>query len=84
MDGIIWLVLGLTVALVAVGVVLAGRRRLSRVHSPHHCSICQTPMSLRRVSIFHSLTFRGIWMCPHCGTRIKWRDGDGDVNRSAS
>jgi ribosomal protein L37AE/L43A len=75
MEGIIWLFLALTVALVAVGILRAGRHRPSGIISPRHCSICQTPMSLRRVSIFHSLTFRGIWMCPHCGTRIKWRKG---------
>jgi hypothetical protein len=55
MDGIIWLFLALTVALVAFGVVLAGRRRPKSVDgSRGHCSNCATPMSLRRVPFFKS------------------------------
>jgi hypothetical protein len=69
MDGIIWLFLALNVALVAVGVVLAGRRRPSGIDLPRHCSICQTPVSMRRVSWFKSLVFLAAWQCPHCGAR---------------
>jgi ribosomal protein L37AE/L43A len=70
MEGIIWLFLAQVVALAVLAVVLAAlRRRPSGVDpKPRHCSNCQTPMSLRRVSIFESLMLRGIWMCPHCGT----------------
>jgi hypothetical protein len=72
MDGIVWLFLSLTVALLALGVVLVRlRREASGVDPPRHCSSCQTPMSLRRASLFQSLTLRGTWTCPHCGTRIK-------------
>jgi ribosomal protein L37AE/L43A len=69
MDGVVWLFL--TLILVAVGFLLAGfRRRSSRVENSSQCPNCQTPMSMRRVSLFQLLTFRGIWMCPHCGARI--------------
>jgi DNA-directed RNA polymerase subunit RPC12/RpoP len=73
MEGTIWLFLALPVALVALGAVLAGiRRRPPSVEdNPGHCSSCETPMSLRRVSIFESLTLRGVWRCPHCGTRMR-------------
>jgi hypothetical protein len=71
MDGIIWLFLALTVALVAFGVVLLGRRRPSGIDSPRHCSICQTPMSLRRVPLLKSHALLGEWECPHCGSRSK-------------
>jgi hypothetical protein len=37
MEGIIWLFLALTVALVAVGILRAGRRRPSGINSPRHC-----------------------------------------------
>jgi DNA-directed RNA polymerase subunit RPC12/RpoP len=73
MDGIIWFFLALAVALIAVGVVAAGRRR--RVRSLEQdlkrCAHCETPMSMRRVSLIQSLSFKGGWMCPHCGNRIK-------------
>jgi hypothetical protein len=69
MDGIVWLFLALTVALVAVGVALAGRRRPSGIDSPRHCSTCQTPMSLRRVPLLKSHALLGEWECPHCGNR---------------
>ena len=72
MEGIIWLILALLVALVALGVVLAGIRQ--RAHNPAHCTSCETPMSLRRVSILRSHLLLGEWICPHCGKRIKrWR-----------
>jgi hypothetical protein len=60
MEGII--LLTLLVALVAIGVLVAGRR--GRVRSveqnSRRCSSCQTPMSLRRVSLIQSLTLRGV------------------------
>jgi ribosomal protein L37AE/L43A len=71
MDGIIWLFPALMVVLVALALVLvAMRRRPSAPNPQRHCSNCQTPMSLRRVSLFEALTLRGVWMCPHCGTRM--------------
>jgi predicted RNA-binding Zn-ribbon protein involved in translation (DUF1610 family) len=72
MDGIIWLFLALIVALVALGAVLAGLRRRppSMEDDPARCTSCETPMSLRRVSIFESPTLRVQWVCPHCGNRI--------------
>jgi len=72
MDGIIWLFLALLIVLMAVGVVVAVPRRPAGINpKSRHCSRCQTPMSLRRVSLFQSLTLRSVWMCPHCGNRIK-------------
>jgi hypothetical protein len=73
MDGIFWLFLAQVFALVILGVVLVGlRRRPSGVDpKPQLCSSCQTPMSLRRISIFRSHIFLGAWECPHCGTRIR-------------
>jgi DNA-directed RNA polymerase subunit RPC12/RpoP len=75
MDGIIWLFLVLIVALVALGAVLVGlRRRVPSVEdNPGHCSICETPMSLRRVSLFRLFILLGQWVCPHCGSKIKSR-----------
>jgi hypothetical protein len=71
MGDIIWLFLALTVALVALGVVLAGlRRRAPRIRLDH-CPSCRTPMSLRRVSIFRS--HMSAWECPHCKTRMNKR-----------
>jgi ribosomal protein L37AE/L43A len=72
MDGILGIFLALLIALVAVGVVLAGRRRPSGINpTSRHCTRCQTPMSLRRVSLLRSLVLLGEWVCPHCGNRIK-------------
>jgi uncharacterized Zn-finger protein len=73
MDGIIWLFLALIVALVALGVVLAGlRRRPPSVEgNPGHCSSCETPMSLRRVPLLQSHALLGEWVCPHCSNRFK-------------
>jgi ribosomal protein L37AE/L43A len=75
MEHNVWLLLALVVALVALGAVLAGLRRRSPSmdHSPARCTSCETPMSLRRVSILESLTLRGVWKCPHCGTRMNKR-----------
>ena len=72
MEGIIWLFLALIVALIALGVVLAGlRERPPGINQKSgHCPSCRTPMSLRRVSIFESPTLRSQWRCPHCGTRM--------------
>jgi DNA-directed RNA polymerase subunit RPC12/RpoP len=77
MEGIIWLFLALIIALVALGAVLTGLRRrpLMIKQTPGRCSNCATPISMRRVSIFESPTLRGMWMCPHCGNRIKSRKG---------
>jgi hypothetical protein len=73
MEGIIWLFLALIVALVALGAVLAGLRRRAPRIKTDHCPSCRTPMSLRWVSIFQSLALRGVWMCPHCGTKMNER-----------
>jgi hypothetical protein len=72
MEDIIWLFLALIVALITLGVVLAGlRRRAPSVEqSPGRSTSCETPMSLRRVSIFRSHMLLGAWECPHCGTRM--------------
>jgi ribosomal protein L37AE/L43A len=67
MEDIVWLLLALIVALVALGMALA------QFLNPRHCPSCETPMSLRRVSIIQTLTLKGMWMCPHCGNRIKSR-----------
>jgi hypothetical protein len=76
MDGKIWFFLALVLALVAVSVMQAGRRRRSWAdQASRHCPHCETPMSLRRVSILESLTLRGLWLCPHCGTRLHKRRG---------
>jgi hypothetical protein len=82
MDGMVWLFPAFILASVAFGVVVAGlRRRLSGLDlNVRHCSNCQTPMSLRRVSIFQSYTLRGAWMCPDCGNRIK---SDNRVSKTA-
>ena len=76
MEGIILLFLILLVgALIPLGMVAGfGRKRLG-VNPPRHCSNCETPMSLRRVSLLQLLTFRGMWMCPHCGTRMRRKAG---------
>jgi hypothetical protein len=77
MDGIIWVFLVLFVALVAFGVVAVTLRRRQSGVDPHltHCSNCQTPMSLRRVSWIKSLFFLAAWECPHCGNRSRSRTG---------
>jgi ribosomal protein L37AE/L43A len=75
MEGVIWLFLVLLVALIAFGVVAGLRRKRLGVDPPRHCSSCKTPMSLRRVSLLQRLTFRGMWMCPHCGTRMRKKAG---------
>jgi hypothetical protein len=71
MEGTIWLFLALIVALFALGALLADvRRRAPTIkQNPGQCSNCETPMSLRRVPIFQSPSFKGEWMCPHCGAR---------------
>jgi DNA-directed RNA polymerase subunit RPC12/RpoP len=73
----IWTYLIPIIVFVAFGTVLAGlgRRQPSMGHDPARCTNCETPMSLRRVSIFESPTLRSMWMCPHCGNRIKSRKG---------
>jgi hypothetical protein len=72
MEGVIWLFLALVLALICLGVVLAGLRRRRPTVSPNpgHCSNCKTPMSLRRVSVLQSHALLGEWVCPHCGTRM--------------
>jgi hypothetical protein len=75
MEDIIWLLLALIVALLALGMALVRFRRWSTEINlnPRHCPSCATPMSLRRLSITQTLTLKGRWMCPHCGNRIKSR-----------
>jgi hypothetical protein len=53
MEGTIWLFVVLTILLFAVGVVVAGlhRRHLGADQTSRHCPQCETPMSLRRVSL---------------------------------
>jgi uncharacterized protein with PIN domain len=82
MEDIIWLCAALIAALVAVAVVVARfrHRPQSIERNPGRCSSCETPMSLRRVSIFRSHSF-GEWVCPHCGTRM---DKKRRVARTAS
>lgn len=77
MEGIIWLFLALIVALVALGVVVAGiRRGPPRINQKSgHCPSCLTPISLRRVPLFKSHALLGEWVCPHCGNRTKSGNG---------
>jgi ribosomal protein L37AE/L43A len=72
MEGVAWLYLASIVVFFALGALLvsARRRRLAVILKPDRCSNCETPMSLRRVSIFESPTLRGMWICPHCGARM--------------
>jgi Zn finger protein HypA/HybF involved in hydrogenase expression len=76
MDGVIWVFLAFSVALIALGMVADLRRRLLGVDPMSgHCSNCRTPMSPRRVSLIQSLTLRGMWKCPHCGARMRKKAG---------
>jgi len=71
MEGFIWLFIALITPLAVFGVVAATvRRREIDVDQTRHCPHCETPMSMRRNSLLQSLTHRGMWMCPHFGTRI--------------
>jgi hypothetical protein len=72
MEGVIWLFLALILALICLGVVLAGIRRRPPTASPSpgSCSNCKTPMSLRRVSLLESHAVFGEWVCPHCKARL--------------
>ena len=82
MDGVIWLFLSFSAALATVAAVVAARRRRPfGFKKSSHCPNCETPMSLRRVSIVEALTLRGMWICPHCGTRMRRR---GHLARTAS
>lgn len=58
-------------ALILVGVILlvAGLRRANGIKKSSHCSNCETPMSMRRVSRLKSLLFLTAWECPHCATK---------------
>jgi hypothetical protein len=64
-----------------VTIVVLGAFALNRRHPPAtdmthgNCTNCETPMSMRRVSILELLTLRGVWMCPHCGARLYKRRG---------
>jgi hypothetical protein len=71
MDGIARPFLGLVVVLVFALMVAAllRRRRLGADRTSTHCPHCETPMSMRRVSRFKSLSLLAGWECPHCGTR---------------
>jgi ribosomal protein L37AE/L43A len=74
MDGIIWLFIAKVMALVVLGVVIVGLRRgRFAVQKSSHCPNCQSPMSMRRVSILRSFTLMGGWVCPHCGTKLHRR-----------
>jgi DNA-directed RNA polymerase subunit RPC12/RpoP len=72
MEGVIWLFPALVLALICLAVVLAGIRPRppSVSQSPGQCSNCETPMSLRRVSVLESHALLGEWVCPHCGMRM--------------
>jgi hypothetical protein len=71
MEGVIWLLLALILALICLGVVVAGLHRPPSVNqNPGDCSNCKTPMSLRRVSLLESHALLGEWVCPHCRTRM--------------
>ena len=75
MAGIFWAYLILIIVLVVLGALLVSARGRGLAHDrkPDHCSSCETPMSLRRVSTFRSHVLLGKWKCPHCGTRMdKW------------
>jgi hypothetical protein len=74
MDGIISLFLALIAALVAL---VPGWRVFASVRpqwsiDPARCMSCETPMSLRRVSIISSRML-GQWECTHCGTKMNKR-----------
>jgi hypothetical protein len=71
MEGIIWLFLASTVAIIAVGVVRAGRRSPSGIDPSRHCLGRQTPMSLRRLPLLKSHAVLGESVCPHCGSRSR-------------
>jgi DNA-directed RNA polymerase subunit RPC12/RpoP len=72
MDGMVWLYLAQIVAFAVLAVVVVGLRRWPSVaKKSSHCTHCQTPMSMRRVSLLRSLVLLGEWVCPHCGNRIK-------------
>jgi hypothetical protein len=72
MDGINWLFLALLVVLMMVGVMTGWRGPGRSVdQNLKRCPNCETPMSLRRVSLLRSLSLLGAWVCPHCGNRTK-------------
>lgn len=74
MEGFIWLFLALIAPLAVFGVVAATvRRREPDVYQTRHCPHCETPMSMRRVSLLSSFPMRGMWVCPHCGTQSAGR-----------
>jgi hypothetical protein len=75
MDRIIWLFLAFVAVLAALVVVLAGIRARPRSveNNPGHCSNCETPMSLRPVSVLKSHALLGGWECPHCGSKMSKR-----------
>ena len=74
----VWSYLIPFIVIVALGAAVSARRRLPKIQQdPGRCSNCETPMSLRRVSILESLTLRGTWKCPHCGNRIKRGRSEG-------
>jgi hypothetical protein len=75
MDGVISIFLAIVVALISLALVARVRRPSPEVDPPRHCSNCETPMSLRRVSRFKSLLFLPAWQCPHCGNRSRSKKG---------
>lgn len=77
MDGIIWLLVAPAVALAVLAAVLVRlhRRSLGADQTSRHCPHCETPISMRRVSLFRSFMLMGDWVCPHCRTRLHKRRG---------
>jgi hypothetical protein len=77
MDRMVWLFLAEVVALAALALVLTGMRqwRLRTDQRSRHCPHCDTPMSMRRISLLKSLLFLVAWECPHCGSRSRSRTG---------
>jgi hypothetical protein len=73
MERIIWVCLALILGLATLAIVRVGNRRRAPLlkQNTGHCARCQTPMSLRRVSIFEWHSFKVQWICPHCTTQTK-------------
>jgi hypothetical protein len=66
----VWTYLIPIIVIVALGAALSARRRPPKIEqNPGQCSKCETPMSLRRVSIFISFPTLSACVCPHCGLR---------------
>jgi hypothetical protein len=73
MDDIHWLYSILIVVFVALGLLVVGtvrKSRLGKILQSVRCPNCVTPISPRRCRTFRSPLPWGGWMCPHCGTRM--------------